>query len=162
MAEKTLGGSPGHVIRATIETWDYPEAAFDLVVSRLVLQYIEDFAAICSKVYQTLVSNGRFIFSVEHPVTTACARNWATNDGRHDWVVDSYFVPGPRTTAWLGGEVVRYHRTIEEYFRIVQNAGLVVESLRESCPRREQFTDEAIYEQSKRIPLFLLLAAQRR
>jgi SAM-dependent methyltransferase len=161
-AEKTLAGSSGQVIQANIETWDYPEAAFDLVVSRLVLHYVEDFAAICAKVYQTLGANGRFIFSVEHPVMTAWARNWETNDGQHDWIVDSYFVPGSRNTRWLGGEVVRYHRTIEEYFGIVQNTGFVVESLRESCPRRKQFTDEATYEQRKRIPLFLLLAVQKR
>jgi SAM-dependent methyltransferase len=162
MAERTLAGSPGQVIHSTIETWDYPQAAFDLVVSRLVLHYVEDFAAICTKVYQTLGANGRFIFSVEHPVLTAWARNWEMNDGRHDWIVDSYFVPGSRTTPWLGSEVVRYHRTIEEYFGIVQNTGFVVESVRESCPRREQFTDEATYEQSKRIPLFLFLAACKR
>jgi SAM-dependent methyltransferase len=162
MAEKTLAGSPGQVIQASIETWDYPTAAFDLVVSRLVLHYVEDFADICAKIYQTLAANGRFIFSVEHPVITAWARNWETNDSRHDWIVDSYFVPGPRATRWLSGEVVRYHRTIEEYFGIVQNAGFVVKSIRESCPRREQFTDEATYEQSKRIPLFLFLDAHKR
>ena len=162
MAEKILAGSPGQVIHTTLETWDYPPAAFDLVVSRLVLQYVEDVAAICANVHQALGVNGRFIFSVEHPILTAWARNWETNDGQHDWVVDNYFVPGPRTTRWLGGEVVRYHRTIEEYFRIVQQAGFVIESLRESCPRREQFTDEATFEQSKRIPLFLFLAACKR
>jgi SAM-dependent methyltransferase len=162
VAEKTLAGSSGQIIHTTIETWDYPIAAFDLVVSRLVLHYVEDFTAICTNVYQTLVANGRFIFLVEHPVLTAWAQNWETNDGQHEWIVDSYFIPGPRTTRWLSGEVIRYHRTIEEYFGIVQNAGFVIESVRESCPRREQFTDEAAYEQSKRIPLFLFLAACKR
>ena len=160
-AEQTLAGSPGQVIHSTIETWNYPEAAFDLVVSRLVLHYVEDFAAVCAKVYHTLEANGRFILSVEHPVMTANARNWETNDGRHDWIVDNYFVPGPRSTTWLGGTVVRYHRTIDEYFRIVQNAGFVVERLRESCPRREQFTNQETFGQHTHIPLFLLLAARK-
>jgi hypothetical protein len=39
---------------------------------------------------------------------------------------------------------------------------IALESVRESCPRREQFRDEATYEQSKRIPLFLFLAACKR
>jgi SAM-dependent methyltransferase len=161
MAEQILAGSPGQIVHSIIETWDYPEAAFDLVVSRLVLHYIEDFAALCANVYHTLGTNGRFIFSVEHPVVTADARNWETNDDRHNWIVDNYFVPGPRSTPWLGGRVVRYHRTIDEYFGTIQNAGFVIESLRESRPRREQFADGLIYEQHKRIPLFLLLAARK-
>jgi hypothetical protein len=61
--------------------------------------------------------------------------------------------------AW--GEVVRYHRTIEKYFTTLQSAGFVVESLRESCPHREQFADAETYELLKRVPLFLFLAARK-
>jgi SAM-dependent methyltransferase len=161
LAEKTLAGSTGQVKYTAIEAWNYPEAAFDLVISRLALHYIEDFAALCANVYQTLASNGRFIFSVEHPVITACAHSWQTNGSQSGWMVDTYFVPGPRITAWLGGEVVRYHRTMEDYFASLQSAGFVVERLRESCPRREQFADAETYEQRKRVPLFLFLAARK-
>lgn len=161
VAKNTLAGSRGQVIHSPIEAWSYPEATFDLVVSRLVLHYIEDFASICSKVYQTLAQNGRFIFSVDHPIITACEQSWQTNGSRTGWIVDTYFVPGPRVTDWLGGEVIRYHRTIEEYFTILQRAGFIVERLRESCPQPEQFSDERIYELRKRIPLFLFLAARK-
>jgi SAM-dependent methyltransferase len=161
VAEKTLAGSTGQVIHTTIEAWNYPEAAFELVVSRLVLHYIADFAALCANVYQSLAPNGRFIFSVEHPVITACAHSWQTNGSQPGWLVDTYFVPGPRVTAWLGGEVIRYHRTIEEYFASLQSAGFVVERLRESCPEPEQFTDAETYELRKRVPLFLFLAARK-
>jgi SAM-dependent methyltransferase len=161
MAKKTLADSVGEVIHATLEAWDYPTAAFDLVVSRLALHYIEDFAAVCTHVYQTLAPSGRFIFSVEHPVITSCAQSWQSVGSRQDWIVDTYFVGGPRSTTWLGGEVVRYHRTVEEYFGSLQRAGFVVEQLRESCPRPELFADEAAYEQHKRVPLFLFLAARK-
>jgi SAM-dependent methyltransferase len=160
-ALQTLAGSTGQVIHTTIEAWNYPEVAFDLVVSRLALHYIADFAALCANVYQTLTPNGRFIFSVEHPVITACAHSWQTNGSQPGWLVDTYFIPGPRVTAWLGGEVVRYHRTIEEYFGLLQSAGFVVERLRESCPQRDQFADAATYELRKRVPLFLFLAARK-
>lgn len=160
-ARQTRAGSTGQVIHTAIEAWNYPEAAFDLVVSRLVLHYIEDFAALCANVYQTLTPNGHFILSIEHPVITACAHSWQTNGSQPGWVVDTYFVPGPRTTAWLGGEVVHYHRTIEEYFTTLQSAGFVVERLRESCPHREQFADAATYDLRKRVPLFLFLAARK-
>jgi SAM-dependent methyltransferase len=160
-AQQTLAGSTGHVVHAPIETWAYPAAAFDLVVSRLVLHYIADFAALCTNVHQTLTANRRFIFSVEHPVITACAHSWQTNGSQPGSLVDTYFIPGPRVTAWLGGEVIRYHRTVEEYFGLLQSAGFIVERLRESCPQREQFADVTTYELRKRVPLFLFLAARK-
>jgi SAM-dependent methyltransferase len=161
VARKTLAGTSGRAIHATIEAWEYPKGGFDLAISRLALHYVEDFAAVCANVAQTLVRNGRFIFSVEHPVLTACARSWRSIGVREDWIVDDYFASGSRVTSWLGGEVVRYHRTVEEYFGTLQAAGFVVESLRESRPRREQFADETTYERFKRIPLFLFLAARK-
>jgi hypothetical protein len=76
-------------------------------------------------------------------------------------VVDDYFASGARETAWLGGTVRKYHRTIEDYFRALQDAGFVVEQLRESRPRREHFADEQTYQRRKRIPLFLFLAGRK-
>jgi len=57
--------------------------------------------------------------------------------------------------------VVKHHRTVEDYFAAVQAAGLVVEALREARPRRENFTDEALFNRRKRIPLFLVVAARK-
>lgn len=51
--------------------------------------------------------------------------------------------------------------TVEDYFVFVQQAGFVVERLRESRPRRELFADEETYLRRMRIPLFLLLAAHK-
>ena len=61
----------------------------------------------------------------------------------------------------MGGTVRKYHRTVEDYFRALQEAGFVVEQLRESRPQREQFADAQIYERRRRIPLFLFLAGCR-
>jgi hypothetical protein len=62
----------------------------------------------------------------------------------------------------MGGQVIKYHRTIEDYFTGLQRAGFVVESLREAEPQQEWFTeDEETYQRRKRIPLFLILAARK-
>ncbi len=45
-AQAVLAGTSGRVVQATVEGWDYPHAAFDLVVSRLVFHYIEDVEAV--------------------------------------------------------------------------------------------------------------------
>jgi hypothetical protein len=75
--------------------------------------------------------------------------------------VDDYFVTGRRVTNWLGSRAVKYHRTVEDYFATLQSAGLAVEALRESRPERARFTDDATFARRQRIPLFLIMAAQR-
>ena len=78
---------------------------------------------------------------------------------RQDWIVDDYFETGMRVTNWLGGQVVKYHRTVQDYYQALQDAGFLIESLRESHPHREYFSNQATYERRKRIPLFLFFAA---
>lgn len=159
-ARETLTGTTGRVEHAVMEAWPYPEAAFDLVVSSLVLHYVAELDEVFTGVHRALVAGGRFVFSVEHPIITSCARAWQSIQ-RQDWIVDDYFVVGPRETLWLGGEVIRQHRTVEGYVATLQAAGFVLDRLRESHPQRERFVDEAEYERRLRIPLFLFLAGHK-
>jgi len=160
-AQQGLAGTPGQVMQTTVENWDYPAEAFDLVVSRLVFHYIKDVEAVFKQVHQTLIGGGRFVFSVEHPVITSCDRGWQGNGPRQDWIVDNYFNTGRRVTSWLGGQVVKYHRTVENYFVGLQRAGFVVESVREAEPQRESFEHDDTYQRRQRIPLFLIMAGQK-
>jgi len=160
-AKEKLAGTQGKVVKASIESWSYPPQQFDLVASRLALHYIQEIEAVFAKVYRTLVDGGRFVFSVEHPVLTSCDRSSQTSDLREDWIVDNYFETGPRQTHWMGGEVIKYHRTIEDYFSALRNTGFEVDAMRESRPRREHFLDQATFERRKRIPLMLFLSAHR-
>lgn len=159
-AREALAGTPGQVTQASFETWAYPAAAFDLVVSSLALHYVDDLGAVMAGISRALVPGGRVVFSVEHPIITSCARGW-TQPQRQDWLVDDYFVTGPRETSWLGGEVVRYHRTVEDYVTALQGAGVALDSLRESRPDPARFTDETEYLRRLRIPLFLFLAGHK-
>lgn len=54
-----------------LEEYDYPEAAWDCVVSNLALHYIADLDEIFRKVFRTLKPGGTFLFNMEHPVFTA-------------------------------------------------------------------------------------------
>jgi SAM-dependent methyltransferase len=160
-AKEKLAGTQGKVIHASIESWNYPTQQFDLVTSRLALHYVQEIEPVFVRVNQTLIDGGRFIFTVEHPVITSCDRAWQMGGPRQDWIVDDYFETGPRLTHWMGGEVVKYHRTIEDYFAALCAAGFVVDALRESRPQRAQFQDAATYERRKRIPLMLFFSAHR-
>ncbi|MCM3783535.1 class I SAM-dependent methyltransferase [Neobacillus mesonae] len=163
------------VIHTTIEDWnaapDHDEAGpentnsrladgkpYDLVVSRLVLHYIEDLGTVLDKIYAALKPGGTFVFSVEHPVITSTLQ---PSGLRTDWIVDQYFVEGYREQDWMGGPVLKYHRTIEDYFSALQKAGFVVSTLRESKPVRERFIHEETYERRRRIPLFLFMGAMK-
>lgn len=42
VARETLAGTGGEVVQASIEGWEYPPAAFDLVISRRALHYVEN------------------------------------------------------------------------------------------------------------------------
>jgi SAM-dependent methyltransferase len=160
-AKEKLAGTVGTVLCATIETWGYPSHQFDLVTSRLALHYVAEIEAVFAKVYQALVDGGRFIFSIEHPVITSSDKGWQTGGPRQDWIVDNYFETGPRQTTWMDGEVIKYHRTIEDYFAVLRATGFVVDAVRESRPQRARFRDEATYERRKRIPLMLFFSGYR-
>ena len=159
-ARENLAGTSGEIVSAEMESWTYPTATFDLAVSSLALHYVADLDAVFAGIYRALVDQGLFVLSVEHPIITSCARGWK-QIRRQDWGVDNYFVLGPRETEWLGGRVIREHRTIEGYVGAMQAAGFVLDGLRESRPRRELFVDEAEYERRRRIPLFLFLAGHK-
>lgn len=163
LAKGRLLDPAGKVILAKLEEWDYPAEQFDIVISRLALHYIDDLLRLFRRVYQTLKPKGTFVFSVEHPVITACNRSRGDRgDGvRQDWIVDDYFVPGRRETMWMGKRVVKYHRTVEDYFKVLQDALFTVTRLRESRPMSHLFDDDGLLQRRNRIPLFLFFAAQR-
>jgi SAM-dependent methyltransferase len=160
-AQQTLAGTVGRVTQTDIRSWTYPPDTFDRVLARLVLHYVEDVDSVLQRVFQTLRPEGIFVCSVEHPVITSCDRAWQAGGKRQEWIVDDYFHQGRRVTHWLGGQVVKYHRTVETYFLGLQHAGFVVERLRESHPQRQWFTQEETYERRHRIPLFLFFAARK-
>lgn len=162
IARRNLENTNGQIIHSTLENWDYPTAEFDLVVSRLVLHYIEDLAALFANIHRALVDSGQFIFSAEHPVITSSDKGWQTGTQRQDWVVDNYFDTGERITNWMGGTVRKYHRTLEHYFTIAQQAGFTIEHLREGHPQREHFLTDETYQRRKRIPLFLIMSLRKR
>lgn len=162
LARQALAGTSGEIVQADMQTWEYPQAAFDLTLSRLALHYLSDaeLEHVLARIFDALRPGGRLVFSVEHPVITSCDRGWETGV-RQAWLVDDYFNTGRRVTEWMGGQAVKYHRTVEGYYGMLQAAGFEILSLRESHPQREWFQDADVYERRKRIPLFLFLMATK-
>jgi SAM-dependent methyltransferase len=159
VARERLAGTIGRAVQSTIESMTLSAESFDRVCSRLAFHYIEDLAPTFSMVRQSLKADGLFVFSVEHPVITSSAAAATESGLRERWIVDDYFVTGRRTTNWMGGQVVKYHRTVADYFAAVEAAGMQVVALRESRPDSAHFSDEALFRRRQRVPLFLFIAA---
>lgn len=93
-----------------MEDLHFPCGSFDVVISSLAFHY----NPLAKNIYEWLVPNGSFVFSVEHPVFTS--------EGTQDWYygkdgeilhfpVDYYYEEGIRDTIFLGEHIVKYHRT---------------------------------------------------
>ncbi|PER47811.1 SAM-dependent methyltransferase [Bacillus thuringiensis] len=160
-AKKQLENKNGSVHFLNLKDYTYPSSTFDLVTSRLALHYIEHLDTILQNVFQTLKTNGTFIFSVQHLVITSSFESLQTSGKRTSWLVDDYFKLGKRVEPWIDQEVIKYHRTTEEYFTLLQQAGFTITSLKEATPNPTYFQNEEEYKRRLRIPLFLLFSCTK-
>ncbi len=160
-ARRMLEDTGGEAVLGDIEDLDEPAESFDVVLSRMALHYVADLGQVLRACRACLVPGGRMVFTVVHPLITSHDARASSSEPRQNWVVDEYFNAGPRSQQWLGAQTVWYHRTIEDYVTELRNAGLALVNLSECAPRRERFDDDAEFERRRRIPLVLLLAAQR-
>ncbi|TYS57532.1 methyltransferase domain-containing protein [Sutcliffiella horikoshii] len=139
----------------TMESFNYPSASYDLVTSRFAIHYVSDIDRLFQNIYQSLKEDGRFIFSIQHPLTTSSFASKESGDKRGNWIVDDYFLDGERKEPWINQVVVKYHRTIEQYFTALREAGFTIQDLREGTPVREHFSSEEEFLRRQRIPVVL-------
>jgi SAM-dependent methyltransferase len=156
---------PGIVyVRDSLEAFSAEPAAFDLVVSSLALHYIADYAGLVRRIATWLAPGGRLAFSVEHPIFTADGTSdWYKGpDGAAlHWPVDRYRDEGERRTRWFVDGVVKYHRTVETYVNALLDAGLRLVRLEEPEAEAALLAEKPEWQQERRRPPFLLLAADR-
>ena len=139
-----------------IQDYEYPEDSYDLVVSNLVLHYVENLDEIYRLVRRTLKPGGTFLFNIEHPTFTAGVHQQFATDGT--WPVTDYYYPGVRTTDFLGQEVQKYHHTLTQILNGLLKAGFVIEAVEEAMPPeawRDQMPEEM------RRPMMLLVRARK-
>ncbi|MUT67354.1 bifunctional 2-polyprenyl-6-hydroxyphenol methylase/3-demethylubiquinol 3-O-methyltransferase UbiG [Paenibacillus sp. NEAU-GSW1] len=146
-----------------IEEIDFPVNSFDVVISSLALHYVESFSDICDKIRRFLVSNGSFVFSVEHPVFTAEGRQeWHFDEAGNmlHWPVDNYFEEGLRTTNFLGEDVMKYHKTLTTYVNTLIRSGFEITGLVEPEPEKRILGMPGMANELRR-PMMLLVSAKK-
>lgn len=160
-AKKILKSDKATIIQSDIAMCRFAPQAYHLIISRLALHYVENLQGLLESVRPALKQGGRFIFSVEHPVLTS--NNMATEKldvTRDSWTVDDYFKTGKREVYWMGKQVIKYHRTLDEYFQLFGKTGFRLVNLRESEPQPQNFSNPHEYERRLKVPLFIFFVLE--
>ena len=154
-------------IHGSAEEITVPPASFDLVVSSLMLHYIEDIKPVFEKIYTWLAPGGKFVFSMEHPVTTAAQGliepRWETDaaERRVAWRLAHYSDEGERVSRWFVDSVVKYHRTTATMINTLVETGFRITRILEphATDEAEQQRPELMDERMR--PAFLFIAAEK-
>jgi SAM-dependent methyltransferase len=144
----------------------FDDGAFDLVVAYMSLMNMDDIGAAVRESARVLERGGRFCISVLHPLHAA--GEWIdAADLKSPFVIRGSYFDGP-TKVWesnRGGiQMTFYDRRIplSTYTGALEDAGLVIEALREPVPDDALVRDLPGVARLRRIPLFLHLRVLKR
>jgi SAM-dependent methyltransferase len=150
-------------VHGSMAELDFTGSSFEVIASSLALHYVERFDLLSKKIAELLTPGGTFIASFEHPIyTSTAAQDWFVQDGeRLHWPVDDYSLEGPRRTSFLGGDVLKYHRTVSSYVTCLLDAGLRIERLIEPVPNDAMLEAHPDWKDEVRRPIFMLISATK-
>ena len=159
-AAKTCAGLPVTLARADLDTDDLGTAEFDLVFSSLAVHYIADFDAFLARVRKAVKNDGRFVFSMEHPVFAARANPEFVQDaeGRQVAAVAEYLHEGERRTNWIAEGVIKHHRLISTTIMALKRAGFALDAIDEWAATDTDIAAHPEWEKERYEPMFLLFA----
>ncbi|MBQ8831303.1 MAG: class I SAM-dependent methyltransferase [Oscillospiraceae bacterium] len=143
-----------------LQDYEYPADDFDVVVSNLVLHYVEDLSSVYKNVHKTLKKDGVFLVNIEHPVFTAGVnQSWIMKDDAPlYWPVDNYYYPGERVTDFLGHAVTKQHHTLTQILNGLIESGFAIEAVHEVEPPIEW---RDVMPEEMRRPMMLIVKARK-
>lgn len=161
LAKQRLGQRLGQTVDVRRADLSEPLAfldssAFDIVLSPLVLEYIEDWHKTFAEFYRVLRPAGHFVFSVTHPFS----------DYIH-FESNNYFATELVGCEWRGFTPVRVHmpsfrRSLGAILNPLIEAGFSLERIVEPKPTKEfKEADPKDYEELSRLPGFLCIRARK-
>lgn len=153
-------------IRADMSDLSFLKHKYDVIFSSLALHYIEDFGTFVKDVYGLLNAGGYFIFSQEHPLTTApiAGASWSRDSEGNvlHYNLTDYARCGKRSTRWIVDGVEKYHRTFSDIINALVAAGFSVEKMLEPIPTQETIERDKSWEKDLHKPNFLLIKAMKK
>ena len=153
-------------IHADMSDLSVIEGNFDVVFSSLAIHYIEDFGKLCAQVFDLLNPHGYFIFSQEHPFTTAPLKgaSWTKNENgeRLHYNLSDYQRCGKREMTWFIDGVIKYHRTFSEIVNTLLTTGFSIEGMLEPAPSEELIDRLPYYADELHKPNYLLIKVRKK
>lgn len=113
---------------------------FDVVIANMSLMDIADARKTMKEISRVLKKNGRFIFSINHPVF--CDTPWVMVEKNKKRMlakaVDRYLLSySKKFTVWeSGAKATHHHRSIETYLRYLQDVGFRVNDFEEISTKK--------------------------
>lgn len=157
LAKKRLGTSADVRLADMSEPLDFLKSeSFDIVLSPLVLDYIEDWRGTFAEFYRLLRPSGHFIFSVHHPFFEYIY-----------YKVENYFKTELVSCEWRGFEGVRvrmpsFRRPLNELLNPLLETGFHLVKIIEPLPIDEfKAADPKHFEELSRFPAFLCVKARK-
>src|SRR6267142_6486449 len=149
--------------RTALEDAAFPAARFDLVVSSLVLHYVDDYRGLMARIAGWLAPGGVLVYSTEHPLYTGRlpGEGWVRDAAGTRWAVDRYADEGARDESWFVPGVRKVHRTLATLVNGLVDAGLVIERLLEPVPGEPWLQAHPRMSDERRRPMFLLARARK-
>lgn len=131
------------------------DASVDLVLSPLVLDYVEDWAAPFAEFFRVLRPGGTFVCSVSHPFTDATY-----------FRTENYFATEPAGSVWKGFGphvyVPTYRRPLAAVLGPLLDAGFRLDRIVEPLPTEAfRAADPRHHEELSKAPAFLCLRAHK-
>lgn len=130
--------------------------SFDIVLSPLTMEYIEDWLSTFKEFHRVLRGGGHFILSVSHPFSDYTY-----------FKSNRYFETELVVNVWTGFDEVRvqmpsYRRSLEATLNPIIDAGFHLEKILEPRPTEEfKRADPKDYEKLMQQPVFLCIRAQK-
>jgi SAM-dependent methyltransferase len=145
-------------LRADAAALPFATAAFDLVIAFMSLQDVDDMERAVAESARVLEPGGRLCLATVHPFQSA--GTFASDDDGAPFVVagsylDEHDVLDDLVQDGLRMTFAGKHRPIERYARALEDAGFLIERIREPRTRKDQSRTG----RWERMPLFLHVAA---
>lgn len=139
---------------ADVAATPYDEGEFDVVVSGLVMHYLQDLTPAFKEVQRILTSGGLFIFTMHHPFHEVLEIEADGPDFRATaW---PYFHKEAYTWKMLDGmELTSYHHTFDCISAALSQSGFVIERIKEAqAPEQLKQKYPEFYAQTNTYPSF--------
>ena len=150
-------------IHGDMSDLSFVEDRFDVIFSSLAVHYVEDLGKLAREVSEHLRDGGMFIFSQEHPLTTAPIKgaSWTRDEDGNvlHYNLTDYTRSGERRTQWIVDGVIKYHRTFSDIVNALTAAGLTIEKMLEPVPTPEMIAINQSWAKHAHKPNFLLIKA---